>query len=376
MIIKNANIIFPDSIIKGCIRIENGKIKEISTSLSNDDTVINGDGLYLSPGFIDIHIHGAAGADTMDGNYHAINTISKAIAQHGTTSFLPTTMTMGKEDIKKALESISEAKKKGTEGANVLGCHLEGPFISSSAIGAQNPAFVAAPDIDDFLYIAGPHMDNIITLTLAPEVSGANELINFLCKRHIKASIGHTKATYEQAMEGIKSGASHSTHLYNAMTPLHHRTPGTVGAIFDSGITTEMIVDGIHIAYPAVRTALRQKGIDKMVLISDAMMACTMPDGDYTLGGQRVIVTNGAARLENGALAGSVLTLDKAIKNIKENTSYPLYEIVRMATHNPACHCNIQDHKGSIEEGYDADLVLFDDSISIKKVIIDGKIIK
>jgi len=372
LIIKNTNIIFPDCIQKGNIKIENGKIREIGPSVSGNEPVIDGEGMYLSPGFIDIHIHGAAGADTMDGSYNALNTISKAIAKHGTTSFLPTTMTMGKDSIKAALESVSEAKQKGTDGANVLGCHLEGPFISSSAIGAQNPKYVLKPSVDDFIDIAGPHMDDIVTLTLAPEVDGAEGLIKFLSINHIKASMGHTSATYEQAFNGIKCGICHSTHLYNAMTPLHHRNPGAVGAIFDSGITTEIIADGIHIAYPSIRTALKQKGLDKVILVSDAMMACTMPDGNYTLGGQKVIVTEGAARLENGSLAGSVLTLDKAVRNIKNNTHYPLHEIIRMVTYNPACHCNVQDRKGIIKEGYDADLILFDEDINIKKVIIGG----
>jgi N-acetylglucosamine-6-phosphate deacetylase len=177
-------------------------------------------------------------------------------------------------------------------------------------------------------------------------------------------------------MEGIKCGICHATHLYNAMTPLHHRKPGVVGAVFDSDITTEMIADGIHIAYPSIRVALKQKGTDRMVLITDAMMACTMPDGNYALGGQKVIVKDNAARLENGALAGSVLALDKAIRNIKNNTDYPLYEIVKMATYNPARHCSMQDHKGSIKEGFDADLVLFDEDINIKKVIITGRVLK
>lgn len=372
MIIKNTNIIFPDCIQKGSLKIENGKIKEIGSSISGSEPVIDGEGMYLSPGFIDIHIHGAAGADTMDGSYDALNTISKAIAKHGTTSFLPTTMTMGKDSIKTALESVSEAKQKGTDGANVLGCHLEGPFISGSAIGAQNPKYVLKPSVEDFLDMAGSHIEDVVTLTMAPEVEGAGELIKFLSSNHIKTSMGHTSATYDQAVYGIKCGICHSTHLYNAMTPLHHRNPGAVGAIFDSGITTEIIADGIHIAYPSIRTALKQKGLDKVMLISDAMMACTMPDGNYTLGGQKVIVTEGAARLENGSLAGSVLTLDRAVRNIKNNTPYPLHEIVRMVTYNPACHCNVQDRKGIIKEGYDADLILFDEDINIKKVIIGG----
>ena len=157
------------------------------------------------------------------------------------------------------------------------------------------------------------------------------------------------------------------------MTPLNHREPGVVGATFDSDITTETISDGIHISYPALRIAYKQKGTDKVLLISDAMEACCMPDGEYLLGGQEVTVSNGAARLRNGALAGSVLTLDKAIYNVYKNSNYPLYEVVKMASYNGAKHCRVEDHKGLIKEGYDADLVLFDDNISVKKVFVSRK---
>lgn len=174
-------------------------------------------------------------------------------------------------------------------------------------------------------------------------------------------------------MEAIKCGACHATHLFNAMTPLTHRNPGVVGAVFDSDITTETISDGIHISYPALRIAYKQKGTDNVLLISDAMMACCMPNGNYSLGGQDVIVNDGEARLKNGALAGSVLTLDKAVKNVYKNSNLPLYEVIKMASYNGAKHCKVEDHKGQIKEGYDADLILFDDDINIKKVLVLGK---
>ena len=188
--------------------------------------------------------------------------------------------------------------------------------------------------------------------------------------------MGHTKATYDEAIEGIKCGVCHSTHLFNAMTPLHHREAGVVGATFDTDITTETISDGVHISFPSLRIAYAQKTTDKVMLITDAMMACCMPDGKYALGGQDVFVKSGAARLENGSLAGSILTLDKAIKNVYSNTRYELYEVVKMATLNPAKFCMVDDKKGLIKEGYDADIVIFDEDIDIKKVIINGKVIK
>lgn len=377
MIIKNCNIIYLDKIEKGNIIIKNNKIEAIEIENTNlsDDIIVDGEGLYLSPGFIDVHIHGAGGHDTMDGSYEAINEIAKTIVKHGTTSFLPTTMTVAAKDIKKSMAAVHDAKVKGTDGANVLGAHLEGPFISPSAIGAQNPEFLIPPSIENFYSIVGEYENDVTSITLAPEVDGAKELIKFLSDKGITVSMGHTKANYDQAMEGIKCGCSHSTHLFNAMTPFSHREPGVVGAIFDSNITTETISDGIHISYPSLRIAYKQKTPDKVLLVSDAMMACCMPDGLYSLGGQDVQVENGAARLLSGALAGSILTLDIAVKNVYNNTDYKLNEVIKMATYNAARHCKVEDKKGLIKEGYDADLILFDENIDIKYVIVNGKIV-
>ena len=332
MLLKNCNIIFLDKIEKGSILIENGIIKEINPNTTSSDSVIDCKGLYVAPGFIDIHIHGAGGYDTMDGTFDAINEISKTICKYGTTSFTPTTMTMSAEDILKSMTAIKKAKLEGTDGAQVLGAHLEGPFISPNAIGAQNPNYLIKPTFENFESMTGDAMDSVVSITMAPEVDGAKELASILTEKGIRCSIGHTKATYEEAIEGIKCGFCHSTHLFNAMTGFTHR-------------------------------------------VTDAMCACGMPDGNYALGGQPVIVKDGSARLENGALAGSILTLNKAIKNIYENTDYPLYEIVKMASFNGAKYCRVDDKKGQIKENFDADLVLFDDNIDIKMTIVNGKIV-
>jgi N-acetylglucosamine-6-phosphate deacetylase len=376
MIIKNCKIIFQDNIENGEVLIKDGKIEKINPNSFYDEETIDGEGCYLSPGFIDVHIHGAGGFDTMDGTVESINSISKVIAAYGTTSFLPTTMTCALEDIKKAIEAAAACMKEGTDGAQVVGVHLEGPYISPQMIGAQNPNYVEKPSMDSFNYIVGDHISSIKSITLAPEVNGAKELIEYIKGLGIVVSIGHSKATYNEAVEGIKWGIGHSTHLYNAMTPFSHREPGIVGAVFDTDITTETISDGIHITYPALRIAYNQKGFDKVLLVTDAMMACGMPEGKYSLGGQDVFVKNGAARLKEGNLAGSILTLDKAIRNVYKNNNYALYEVVKMATYNGAKHCGIADRKGLIKEGYDADLVLFDEDINIKKVIINGKVFK
>ena len=375
MLLKNCNIIFLDKIEKGSLLIENGIIKEINPSETNDSNSIDCNGLYVSPGFVDVHIHGAGGYDTMDGTFEAINEIAKTICKYGTTSFTATTMTMSTNDILKSMTSIKKAKLEGTDGAIVLGAHLEGPFISPSAIGAQNPNFLIAPSFENFKSMTGDAMDSVVSITMAPEVAGAKELASQLTDMGIRCSIGHTKATYEEAIEGIKCGFCHSTHLFNAMTGFTHREPGVVGATFESDITTETISDGIHISYPSLRIAYKQKGIDKTLLVTDAMCACGMPDGTYALGGQPVTVKNGAARLENGALAGSVLTLNKAVKNILDNSEYKLYEIIKMASYNGAKFCKVDDKKGQIKENFDADLVIFDENIDVKMTIVGGKIV-
>lgn len=372
MIIKNCQVVFEDRVEETEVWIKDKKIYKIGKNLSGDDSILDGEGLYLSPGFIDIHIHGAGGYDTMDGSYESLDSISRVIATRGTTAFLATTMTCSVNDIQTALKVVKEAVEKGTAGAEVLGAHLEGPFISSKAIGAQNPAYILEPSVKTFKDIVGSYINYIKEVTIAPEVEGAEELIAYLKEAGIVASMGHTTAGYKEAMEGINCGITHATHLFNAMKGLHHRDAGTVGAIFDSDITTEIICDGIHVDFPVVRLALKQKTTEKVMLITDAMMACCMKDGKYSLGGQAVEVQGGAARLENGALAGSVLTQDRAVRNVLQNTSYPLHEVIKMVTANAARHCKVDHRKGYIKEGYDADIVLFDEDINIKKVFVKG----
>lgn len=383
MLIKNAKIIYPDRIESGSVQIKDSKItgifreEDISDRQNHEDEcVIDAKGMYLSAGFIDIHIHGAGGRDTMEGTEEALNVIGKAIAKHGATSFVPTTMTMDIPSVRKVVSLVASLKDKRMAGANVLGVHLEGPFINPNKLGAQNPEYVLAPSVDSVKKMIDGYENSIITVTLAPEMAEDDAVIKYLYDKDIHVSLGHTCADYETAVKAIQSGVTHATHLYNAMTPFGHRNPGVVGAVFDSDITTEFIADGIHIEYPALRIALKQKGTDKIILITDAMMGCTMPDGIYSLGGQEVILANGMAKLKDGTFAGTLLTLDEAVRNLKNHTEYPLYEIVKMATYNPAKYCGVDDRKGKIEVGYDADVVLFDEDIVIQKVIIGGKIIE
>lgn len=375
MLIKNVKIIFPDSITPGSIIIQNNKIYKIflNHTPKYDGDILDGENLYLSPGFIDIHIHGAYGCDTMDATCESLKKISQATLKHGVTSFLPTTMTCSKEDIRNAIKNVYLVMKEKSTVNNILGVHLEGPFINKNKIGAQNPNYLLEPSIDNFKDIAEDYEEIIKIVTLAPEIEGAQNLIQYLHKKNIVVSIGHTNAKYEEAIEGIKNGVSHATHLFNAMTPFNHRDPGAVGAILNSNITAECILDGIHIHYASLDIALKIKSSDKIILITDAMSACCMKDGKYSLGGQEVIVKDSAARLNNGVLAGSVLTLDKAVRNVKNNLNIPLYEIIKLLTINPSKVCGTDSTKGIIKENYDADLILFDEDINIKHVFVNGK---
>lgn len=373
MRIENAKIIYPDRIEEGAVRVEGEKIAEINPCPQREEEVVDAQGMYLSPGFIDIHIHGAGGRDIMEGSEEAVNVVAKAIAAHGTTSFVPTTMTEAAGAIRKAVALVSRMKNKRTEGANVLGIHLEGPFVNPKKLGAQNPKYARLPSVEAVQDMIGGYEASVLTVTLAPELPGSIPVIRYLAAQGIHVSMGHTDADYGTAMEAIKAGVSHATHLYNAMSPLRHRDPGVVAAVFESGITTEFIADGIHIDYPALRIAMRQKGTDAICLITDAMMGCTMPEGKYMLGGQEVWLADGMAKLRDGTFAGTLLTLDEAVRQLKDHTEYPLYEIVKMATWNPARYCGVEDRKGRIAAGYDADFLLFDEDISVRQVVIGGK---
>lgn len=262
--------------------------------------------------------------------------------------------------------------KKGMPGANLLGIHMEGPFVSKDKMGAQNPKYIKKPDYD----LIKDYLDIIKIITLAPEEDGKYNFIKKVSSNsNVILSMGHTNATYKEAMAGIENGISHATHTFNGMSPLKHREPGAVGAIMNSNITCELIADGIHVHYGAINILKNIKGIEKIILITDSMRAGYMEDGIYEFGGQEVNVKKGVARLKNGSLAGSVLTLNKALKNIVQNTKSSLPEAVKMITQNPAKLLGIYEKKGSISIGKDADIVIMDDSFEVLNTIINGNII-
>lgn len=376
--IINGKIITKEKVIEGKVLVFNDRIvdildKEQLKQIEESDSleIIDAEGNYISPGFIDLHIHGSGGKDTMDGDVEALRTISRTIAQNGVTAFLPTTMTMHKHKIYRALDNIKQAMKIDFNGAKVLGAHMEGPFINERFKGAQSEEFIEKPNykfLEGYEYV-------VKIITLAPEKDEEFEFVKKVRENtEIILSIGHSNATYEQAIEAIENGVSHATHTFNAMTPLNHRQPGIVGAIFNSDISCELIADNIHVHPGAYRILINGKNKEKVILITDSMRAGGMKDGIWELGGQKVIVDNGAARLEDGTLAGSVLTLNKAVKNILENTSLNICEVVAMASLNPAKELKIDNIKGSIEKGKDADIVIFDNDLNVRFTIVEGKI--
>lgn len=373
---KNSWIITEEGKIKGSLWIEDGKIKQLDTS-TNDELLELPENFTIIPGFIDEHIHGAAGSDAMDGTVEDLQKIANALASEGTTAFLATTMTQSPENIQKALKAVKTYKEQQFEkGAEILGVHLEGPFIAKEHIGAQPLEYVASPNVEIFRQYEKASGNTIKIVTLAPEVEGATELIQYLKEKHIVASIGHTGATYHDVEQAVQAGATNATHTYNAMKGIHHREIGTVGATFTfDELNAEVICDGIHVSVPAIRLLYKNKPHHQFTLITDAMRAKHMPDGDYELGGQPVIVKNNEARLPNGVLAGSVLQMNRAVKNVMNFLSLPLEEVVKYATINPARNLGVDKELGSIKVGKRADLVVVDEELNVYMTIRNGKII-
>ncbi|MDP4144576.1 MAG: N-acetylglucosamine-6-phosphate deacetylase [Bacillota bacterium] len=378
--IVNGKIITTDNLENGKILLFEDKIIDIideafledyKKEQSIDDIeLIDAKGNYVSPGFIDLHIHGVGGCDTMDGSIEALAVISRILAKSGVTTYLPTTMTMGKEAIYQALNVVREAIGKDLGGAKVLGAHMEGPFINEIYKGAQSEKYIVDPSFE----FIKEYLDVIKILTLAPEKDEDHKFIKEVKqKTNIVMSIGHTNADYEEAEEAIKAGISHATHTFNAMTPFNHRRPGVVGAIFNNNVSCEVIADTIHV-HPAIfQLLVKIKGKENVVLITDCMRAGGMKEGKYDLGGQDVFVKNSSARLEDGTLAGSILSLNSAIKNMLEHTNLDINEVVAMTSLNPAKVLQLEASKGSLEKGKDADITIFDEAGNVYMTIVEGK---
>ena len=328
------------------------------------------------PGFVDVHIHGAGGHDVMEGDETALATITRRLAAFGTTSLLATTVTAGADETCRAAEGISRyisAQYQTTDPrAEILGIHFEGPFLSEARRGVHPAEFLQLPSaelLQRFLHAAN---GTARILTIAPELLGAMPCIDAARSLGMVVSIGHTDATYEQTRVAVAHGAHHATHMYNAMRPFTHRDPGVIGAVLTTPeVTAELIADGIHVDEVAMKVLLQAKGAERVVLISDGLSATGMPDGKYMLGGLEVTVSGGVCRSAEGRLAGSTLTLDRALRNIVK-LGISLAHAVRMLTLNPATLLGIEFKKGALRTGADADIVLLNDALEIVDVYARG----
>lgn len=358
------------------VLIDGNIIKDLLDGADNVDAeVIDANGGFVCPGFINLHIHGAMGYDVMDGTEDAIKEIAKFSAEHGTTSFLPTTTTGSIGRTRKSLEMIKNVMKGKYEGAQILGVHLEGPFINREYKGAQMEEHIQRPSIDNYLNLTHGFEDIVKHITVAPEVEGAEELIKYLKDKGITVSMGHTGADYDTCMKAFEWGVSHVTHCYNGMVSLHHRNPGVIGAAFDrEGITVELITDLIHIHPAMLRLAIKAKGAGGTAIVTDSMAATGLGDGQYLLGEKQVWVKDGIARIEEGNLAGSTLTHDGALRNIVD-IGMSLEDGITMLSTTPAKVIGVDDHKGNIEKGYDADIVILDRDLKVDKVLVQGDLI-
>ncbi|WP_408006657.1 N-acetylglucosamine-6-phosphate deacetylase [Pseudalkalibacillus sp. A8] len=359
------------------IHIESGKIKGLCGREIQKPSVQLDDKDLVLPGRVDGHIHGANGHDVMDGKAKAIDEMAKILPAEGTTSFLPTTMTDPDYEVERAMSSIYKylSAKNETGKAEVIGIHLEGPFISEKKRGAQNPKYIQKPNLELFNHWNRLSGGNIKVVTLAPEIEGSLTFIKEITKQGIVVSIGHSDATYEDVQRAIKEGANQFTHLYNGMRAMHHREPGVVGGAFlRSDTLAEIIVDGLHCAPDMVRLAYEVKGREGLLMITDAMRAKCLGNGAYDLGGQEVQVQDGQATLQDGTLAGSVLTMQAAFKNMKSYTDAENAALVFMSSINPAKQYGIYDRKGSIDIGKDADLIILDRDGKLKMTICRGEI--
>lgn len=381
-LIKNTRILLADSVLYDHqLVIHNNLIERIISNeeeIKNIDKVIDGNNLYLSPGFIDIHNHGNSGCDTMDATLEALENIAKYHISNGVTTFLAATMTNPKTKILNAAKNVANYIPKQNENyARLLGIYLEGPYFNYAKKGAQPGCDIKDPDIDELKEFIEASNNTIKVVSLAPELKGAKDMIRYLRNENIKIAIGHSDSGYTDAKNAIDLGASISTHLYNGMKAYTHREPGIIGAcLTNTLIRSEIIADGIHLHQAAIEVAKLCKGNDNIILISDAMRAAGLSDGESELGGQVVIIKDGEARLLDGALAGSTLNLNLAVKNMVSKFNTSLVDAVKMASLNPAKAIGYETVIGSIEAGKYADLLMFDEAINIKHIIKDGLLIK
>ena len=367
-------------ILDAGILIRDGVIEAIGSRqdmlLPSGAKEISADGQTAIPGFIDVHVHGAGGRDVMEGTEQAMSTVARTLARHGTTSFLATTVTASPDDTCRSVEGIARYVVQQFEAlqpkAEVLGIHYEGPFISKVRRGVHPAEWIQLPSADLLQRLLQAAAGNARVLTIAPELLGAAPCIKMARSAGVVVAMGHTDATYEQARAAMALGVRHAVHVYNAMRPFSHRDSGVIGAVLTSPeVTAELIADGVHVEEAAMRLLLQAKGTGRVILITDGISATGMPDGKYMLGALEVTVSGGVCRNSEGKLAGSTLTLDRALRNVVA-LGIPLQDAVRMLTTNPAKLQGIEFKKGALRTGADADIVLLDENLQITNVWTRG----
>ncbi len=372
--IKGARIILPDAVVCGKALLFDEKIIGVvsENEIPHGAEIIEANGCLVAPGLVDVHIHGYLNEDASDGSAEGIRKMAEGVMKNGVTTFLPTTMTVAMEEIEAALDVVRslQAESRHWQGAYLAGVNTEGPFINASKKGAQAAEHIKTPDADWIL----ANKDIIKICTIAPETEGGYEAIRKIRENSdVRVSVGHTDATFEQAMQAFACGATQVTHLFNAQTPLHHRKPGVVGAALASDVYAELIADTFHV-HPGLFSLVAKCKGDKLLLITDCTRADGMPDGEYSLGGQKTFVKGIRCLLEDGTIAGSVLKLNHAVKNVLDHTDLPVYQVVAAASLNPAKAIGLGDTKGSIEAGKDADLIITDMDFNVQKTIMQGEI--
>ena len=383
-LIRNGRVITPDSTINGYILYEDGVITEIGAveCSCEADEVIDAHGHYVSPGFIDIHTHGAGGADFMDGTVEAFLTASRMQASHGATLVFPTTLTSSNEILFETFETYEKACEMNTEGAAFGGLHLEGPYFNPKQAGAQDPRYLRNPQPEDYLEILS-RSNHIARWSFSPELDGAPEFAAELSKRGIIASAGHTDATFEQCDAAYRSGTSLITHFYSCISTIvrknSYRTAGVMEyGYYQDGMAVEIIADGHHVPSSLLHVIVKVKGLDNVVLVTDSMRGAGMPEGPSILGGladgQECKIENGVAKLLDGSgFAGSVCTADRLVRTMITIGGVTMEQAVKMASANPARVMGILDRKGTLEIGKDADIVIFDDNVNVAATIVRGR---
>ncbi len=373
LLIRNGTIVLPshNELKNADLLVDNGVIAHLGKIPEGiKGRTINARGFYISPGFIDLQVNGGAGYNFEDATPKEINQVIDFYVSHGTTGLLPTTVTAPIARIRATIDRVKHADHPA-----VFGMHIEGPFISEKRKGAQNPEYIVEPSIDSFNELVEGHEGFIKIVTLAPERPDAERLITRIEEIGAVPSLGHSDATYEEANAAIERGIGLFTHMFNAMREFHHRAPGAVGAALVSDVMTELIADGIHVHPGAMKLLYKAKGPDRICLITDAISAAGLEDGEYKLGGLQVFVKDATARLADGTIAGSTLTMDRAVKNFMAASGCSLPEAVNAASLNQARLLGIADRKGNIAVRKDADLVIFDADFNIHYTIIGGDVV-